>query len=177
MWNTESCEAEECGEAGSKEHLDAFFSDVSCVYTIHNPYQMRCSCKYWHHASSISAEILSLCDSFCLVSREFYFDRSPRIFENILGLYRKGELHLTESVCPKAGENNLQRMFQNIFLIIEWQIIDRSSNANYWTFWTGLRRWAGVLGPKRPLPRAVLRLHAAESLLAPSCGGPRAGQG
>ena len=49
------------------------------------------------------AEILGLCDSYSLTSREFYFDRSPRIFENILGLYRKGELHLTESVCPKAG--------------------------------------------------------------------------
>ena len=47
------------------------------------------------------AEILSLCDSFSLTNREFYFDRSPRIFENILGLYRKGELHLTESVCPR----------------------------------------------------------------------------
>ena len=47
------------------------------------------------------AEILSLCDSFSLAEREFFFDRSPRIFENILGLYRKGELHLTESVCPR----------------------------------------------------------------------------
>jgi len=46
-------------------------------------------------------EILSLCDSFSLGTREFFFDRSPRIFENILGLYRKGELHLTESVCPR----------------------------------------------------------------------------
>ena len=51
--------------------------------------------------SYISAEILSLCDSFSLGNREFYFDRPPRIFENILGLYRKGELHLTESVCPR----------------------------------------------------------------------------
>ena len=47
------------------------------------------------------AEILTLCDSFSLITREFFFDRSPRIFENILGLYRKGELHLTESVCPR----------------------------------------------------------------------------
>ena len=45
--------------------------------------------------------ILSLCDAFSLANREFYFDRSPRVFENILGLYRKGELHLTESVCPR----------------------------------------------------------------------------
>ena len=58
--------------------------------------------------SVVTAEILSLCDSFCLVSREFYFDRSPRIFENILGLYRKGELHLTESVCPKDFVGELE---------------------------------------------------------------------
>ena len=50
---------------------------------------------------AFSAEILSLCDSFSLGKREFFFDRSPRVFENILGLYRKGELHLTESVCPR----------------------------------------------------------------------------
>ena len=44
---------------------------------------------------------MGLCDAYNLTSREFYFDRSPKIFENILGLYRKGELHLTESVCPR----------------------------------------------------------------------------
>ena len=49
----------------------------------------------------ILAEILSLCDAFSLGRREFYFDRCPQIFENILGLYRKGELHLAESVCPR----------------------------------------------------------------------------
>jgi len=58
--------------------------------------------------ATTESEILSLCDSFCLVSREFYFDRSPRIFENILGLYRKGELHLTESVCPKDFVGELE---------------------------------------------------------------------
>ena len=54
------------------------------------------------------AEILGLCDSYSLTSREFYFDRSPRIFENILGLYRKGELHLTESVCPRDFVGELE---------------------------------------------------------------------
>jgi hypothetical protein len=39
-----------------------------------------------------------------LTAREFFFDRSPRIFENVLGLYRKGELHLTESVCPRKRQ-------------------------------------------------------------------------
>ena len=51
--------------------------------------------------SSVLAEILALCDCYNLQTREFYFDRSPKIFENILGLYRKGELHLTENVCPR----------------------------------------------------------------------------
>ena len=41
-----------------------------------------------------------LCDSYNVESQEFYFDRSSRIFESILGLYRKGELHLTEGACP-----------------------------------------------------------------------------
>ena len=36
----------------------------------------------------ITGELLALCDSFSSTTREFYFDRSPRIFENILGLYR-----------------------------------------------------------------------------------------
>ena len=53
--------------------------------------------KKWNSAAEISA----LCDAYNLSTREFYFDRSPKIFENILGLYRKGELHLTESVCPR----------------------------------------------------------------------------
>ena len=79
---------------GKRTSRNALFSDD--LFKYYSEYRINSSC--------ISAEILSLCDSFCLVSREFYFDRSPRIFENILGLYRKGELHLTESVCPKAGE-------------------------------------------------------------------------
>ena len=53
-------------------------------------------------------EILALCDSYCSAQCEYFFDRSPRIFENILGLYRKGELHLTESVCPRDFLGELQ---------------------------------------------------------------------
>ena len=40
--------------------------------------------SYW-----FAGEILALCDSYCSARREYYFDRSPRVFENILGLYRK----------------------------------------------------------------------------------------
>ena len=46
-------------------------------------------------------EIISICDSYSLTNREFFFDRSPRVFEYILGIYRKGELHLPSSMCPR----------------------------------------------------------------------------
>ena len=49
----------------------------------------------------IADEVLHICDAFNLDTNEYFFDRSSRIFENILGLYRKGELHLAASVCPR----------------------------------------------------------------------------
>ena len=61
----------------------------------------------WHKYINISREsnnldeIISICDSYSLTNREFFFDRSPRVFEYILGIYRKGELHLPSSVCPR----------------------------------------------------------------------------
>ena len=44
-----------------------------------------------------------LCDDFSYGRREYYFDRSPRNFDAILGLYRTGKLHLSQGVrsCPK----------------------------------------------------------------------------
>ena len=73
-----------------------------------------------------TAEILTLCDSYSLETREFFFDRSPRIFENILGLYRKGELHLTESVCPRDFLGELEfwglsalHLGKNLFLTLK----------------------------------------------------------
>ena len=50
---------------------------------------------------NVSDEIITLCDSYSLHNREFFFDRSPRVFEYILGIYRKGELHLPSSICPR----------------------------------------------------------------------------
>ena len=58
------------------------------------------ACDKSLHNADASGEILSLCDSYHCDNREFFFDRSTKIFESILGLYRKGELHLTEGVCP-----------------------------------------------------------------------------
>ena len=42
--------------------------------------------------------IQELCDSYNLSAREYYFDRSPRNFDAILGLYRTGKLHLSQGV-------------------------------------------------------------------------------
>ena len=101
------------------------------------------------------AEILGLCDSYSLSSREFYFDRSPRIFENILGLYRKGELHLTESVCPRdfLGEleywglsalhlgNFLTKGTLLILLDLRLTLIILDPNKHFWS-----KSWRGGRG-------------------------------
>ena len=74
-----------------------------------------------HSRRLFSGTILSLCDAFNLANREFYFDRSPRVFENILGLYRKGELHLTESVCPRDFLGELEYWgLSPLYLGREW---------------------------------------------------------
>jgi len=40
-----------------------------------------------------------LCNAYSLAKREYYFDRSPRNFDAILGLYRTDKLHLSQGVC------------------------------------------------------------------------------
>lgn len=97
-----------------------------------------------------SAEILALCDSFSLSTREFFFDRSPRIFENILGLYRllrhsglwrgrtidrvfcirKGELHLTESVCPRDFLGELEYWGLSALHLGQPQYLSQRHNFN-----------------------------------------------
>ena len=42
--------------------------------------------------------LLQICDSYSLENREYFFDRSPRNFDAILGLYRNGKLHLAAGV-------------------------------------------------------------------------------
>ena len=54
--------------------------------------------NYEDYTMYFSVEILGLCDSYNLQRREFYFDRSPRIFENILGLYRKAGGNILKSL-------------------------------------------------------------------------------
>ena len=42
--------------------------------------------------------LIQICDSYSLEDREYFFDRSPRNFDAILGLYRNGKLHLAAGV-------------------------------------------------------------------------------
>ena len=39
-----------------------------------------------------------ICDSYSLEMREYFFDRSPRNFDAVLGLYRNRKLHLAAGV-------------------------------------------------------------------------------
>lgn len=52
-------------------------------------------------SGKISLDLFPVIVLYFIRNREFFFDRSPRVFEYILGIYRKGELHLPSSVCPR----------------------------------------------------------------------------
>ncbi len=102
---------------------------------------------------------MALCDCYNLKTREFYFDRSPKIFENILGLYRKGELHLTENVCPR----------------------DFIGELDYWglsALHLGTRtRQENKLNFDKHSFRAMLRLHPPARLLAAAYRGEQQWRG
>ena len=51
----------------------------------------------------MTAGLQQICDSYSLEQREYFFDRSPRNFDAILGLYRNGKLHLPAGV--RQSEN------------------------------------------------------------------------
>ena len=42
--------------------------------------------------------LTQICDAYSLEKREYFFDRSPRNFDAVLGLYRTGKLHLASGV-------------------------------------------------------------------------------
>ena len=52
-------------------------------------------------SGNFSLDLFPVIVLYFIRNREFFFDRSPRVFEYILGIYRKGELHLPSSVCPR----------------------------------------------------------------------------
>ena len=49
-----------------------------------------------------------LCDAYSLQKREYYFDRSPRNFDSILGLYRTNKLHLSQGVSRPVDQQHTE---------------------------------------------------------------------
>ncbi|KAM6975312.1 potassium voltage-gated channel subfamily V member 2-like [Tautogolabrus adspersus] len=44
---------------------------------------------------------LALCDDYIVHSKEFFFDRDPKIFHNIFNFYRTGVLCIKDELCPR----------------------------------------------------------------------------
>ncbi|XP_075935923.1 potassium voltage-gated channel subfamily V member 2 [Anarhichas minor] len=44
---------------------------------------------------------LDLCDDYIVQSKEFFFDRDPKIFHNIFNFYRTGVLCIKDELCPR----------------------------------------------------------------------------
>jgi len=65
--------------------------------------------------SVFGAGIGELCDSFSHANREYFFDRSPRNFDAVLGLYRTGKLHLSQGVRKGKSGNSHEIWLQNGF--------------------------------------------------------------
>ena len=76
--------------------------------------------------------LIQICDSYSLEDREYFFDRSPRNFDAILGLYRNGKLHLAAGV----SENNKVTLdWQNIvftYIIFADFVGHHGSNQSLW---------------------------------------------
>ena len=73
-----------------------------------------------------------ICDSYSLENREYFFDRSPRNFDAILGLYRNGKLHLPAGVCVQVS-----CLWEEIFLFLYWDIL-----LNLFWFRISVRSWS-----------------------------------
>ena len=64
-----------------------------------------------HIYISFVSGIQELCDSYNLSNREYFFDRSPRNFDAILGLYRTGKLHLSQGVRLRSFSKKIASMY------------------------------------------------------------------
>ena len=59
-------------------------------------------------AASTHEDILQLCDTYCLIDNEYFFDRHPRSFNSILNFYRTGDLHVIDEMCIIAYSDDLE---------------------------------------------------------------------
>ena len=63
--------------------------------------------KLMSAASVNKLNMFDYCDGFNTERTEFYFDRDPTLFNNILNYYRIGKLHVSDDICPMDLNNEL----------------------------------------------------------------------
>ena len=77
---------------------------VPCPHMLCHHTSLSSECQPQHTLTNdIVVGLQQICDSYSLENREYFFDRSPRNFDAILGLYRNGKLHLPAGVCVQVS--------------------------------------------------------------------------
>ena len=116
-----------------------------------------CSEEVWHDNWWFlffrHSGLQQICDSYSLEQREYFFDRSPRNFDAILGLYRNGKLHLPAGVrkIHKDQVNHVKAPWNSEALYFSQYIFAGLRPGFLWG--------AGVLGSGRSSPGAMLPTH------------------
>ena len=87
--------------------------------------------KFWPnlHIFDNFSGIQELCDSFNLANREYFFDRSPRNFDAILGLYRTGKLHLSQGVSVLSDIINFSQVLYKEILTLNLERDSQNQNV------------------------------------------------
>ena len=57
--------------------------------------------------ASTEEELSSVCDDYNFENQEFFFDRDPTLFNCILNIYRIGNLHISDDLCPALLKKEL----------------------------------------------------------------------
>jgi hypothetical protein len=75
---------------------------------------------------TINDELLQICDDYNLVQNEYYFNRDPIIFNQILNYYATDNLHIDDSNCLSLYTNELTYWMIDDILIdkcCEWKYL------------------------------------------------------
>ena len=98
----------------------------------------------WCFTSFLLDEIISLCDAYSLRNREFFFDRSPRVFEYILGIYRKGNTFKQNEFFSSYFSFNQNILSLSLFIL--FTVFRRRTSSAFICLSSRFSRRAGILG-------------------------------